>query len=554
MSDIASKSTVPDGDANRIDATSLLQRLPTDNVATARDLGPHKLQGVDDNIMPFVREHGIARSASDHLSVPKQAGATAYVTRPPLPRLLPSLGTVLFCLDLFLMSGAQALVFGVIGERLALGGALDVSLVVALSVLTTLTIFYASGCYQRHTIVDSAVATARVPVALGLGCGVLFLELHYGLAAFFPSAPVFLSVSRCITIVLLAAGISLCAAILARVSFQAMVHRHWFRRRILVIGTGQRALRLRQLLAQNIQGVGSDLHFVSEAIIGGKVHDFPRGLGNPIAVGEHSVDQFARSFAPDEIVVAVDDRRGLALEGLLTCKRLGIPVTDYQTFVERETGRVDLSCLEMSWLVYSNGFRMHAVDVLNKRCADILVSSFLLLVSWPILLVAIVAIWLEGYGHIFFKQERITQDGRRFWLYKLRTMRPDAEKDGAQWASENDPRVTRVGGVLRRTRIDELPQLINVLCGDMSLVGPRPERPIFVEQLSQEVRMYSLRHSVKSGLTGWAQISYPYGASSADALRKLEYDIYYIKNYSLLRDLAIILQTLRVLIWPPGVR
>jgi len=311
---------------------------------------------------------------------------------------------------------------------------------------------------------------------------------------------------------------------------------------------------LRQILAVDTHGLVNDLYFVSESIIGGR-NETPRvELGDTVDYGDKSIDDLARELATDEIVIAVDERRGLALDGLLACKRFGIPVTDYNSFVEREIGRVDLSSLEMSWLVYSNGFRMHAFDIVQKRCLDILVSLFLLFITLPVLLAAMLAIWLEGYPRVFFKQERVTQDGRRFWLYKLRTMRPDAETNGAQWAAENDPRVTRVGALLRRTRIDEIPQLINVLRGDMSLVGPRPERPMFVEQLSRELRMYDLRHSVKSGLTGWAQISYKYGASRSDALRKLEYDLYYIKNYSLLRDLTIILQTFRVLIWPPGVR
>ena len=172
----------------------------------------------------------------------------------------------------------------------------------------------------------------------------------------------------------------------------------------------------------------------------------------------------------------------------------------------------------------------------------------------PVLIGAITSIWIEGHGPIFIRQERITKNGRVFLLYKLRTMRSDAESKGPQWAAERDPRITRVGALLRRCRIDELPQLVNVLCGDMSLVGPRPERPVFVDQLSRSIELYPLRHTFKAGLTGWAQINYPYGASEDDARRKLEYDLYYIKNYNLLRELSIILQTLRVLLWPPGVR
>jgi sugar transferase (PEP-CTERM system associated) len=554
LDEIFPKRTLRDAEMSGTHVPSLSEKLSIGSGALLRDAGRDSPPSVESEFVPFARARGLFRRTPTLRSAPHQAPAHQRGPRQRLPKFWPSLGAVLYVLDLLLMVTAQAVVFGVIRERLALSEVPDVFLVVILSTLTTLTLSYASGCYQPHTLVNHTAATARVPVAIGLGCGVFFLELHYVLAVLLPSHQVFLSISRCITIGLLGAGISLFAAIAARIAFYAMVHRQWFRRRILVVGTGQRALRLCHLMAQDAQGIVNDLQFVSEAIIGGKMESPSAELAGAVVFGEHSIDQLARKLVADEIVVAVDERRGLTLDGLLACKRLGIPVTDYNTFVEREIGRVDLGCLEMSWLVYSNGFRMHAVDVLNKRCVDILVSLFLLFASSPFLLAAIVAIWVEGYEHIWFKQERITQDGRRFWLYKLRTMRPDAESNGAQWASENDPRVTRVGAILRRTRIDEIPQLINVLRGDMSLVGPRPERPMFVAELSQDVRMYNLRHSVKSGLTGWAQISYRYGASRADALRKLEYDLYYIKNYSLLRDLAIILQTLRVLIWPPGVR
>jgi hypothetical protein len=288
MDDIATARTA---DVNGTHDASVSETAAIGNVATTRDLGRNQPQG-DDKIVPFATGGRLARSAIARSSR-TTARAKRRVAQAPLPRLLPSLGAVLCALDLVLMGAAQALVFSIIGERLALGGGLEIFLVIALSVLTATTIFYASGCYQPHALVDSAVASARVPVALGLGCGVLFLELHYGLAALFPSAPVFLSISRCVTIVLLAAGISLCAAILARVLFYAMVHRHWFRRRVLVVGTGQRALRLRQLLTQDAHGIGNDLHFVSEAIIGGKVQDPPAELVNAVAIGELSIDQLA---------------------------------------------------------------------------------------------------------------------------------------------------------------------------------------------------------------------------------------------------------------------
>jgi lipopolysaccharide/colanic/teichoic acid biosynthesis glycosyltransferase len=171
-----------------------------------------------------------------------------------------------------------------------------------------------------------------------------------------------------------------------------------------------------------------------------------------------------------------------------------------------------------------------------------------------VLLVAMALVRLDSPGPVIYRQERVTRGGRIFWLYKLRSMRVDAEKNGAKWADKDDPRVTKVGSFLRRTRIDEIPQLINILKGDMSIVGPRPERPCFVEELSGQLHLYHLRHTVRAGLTGWAQINYHYGASFEDSQRKLEYDLFYIKNFSLLRDWAIMLQTLRVILWPDGVR
>ena len=471
-----------------------------------------------------------------------------------LARSIPNSSAVICALDLFFIGLAQATVFGIIHARLEFAGATQVPMVVALSVVANIAFLYAFGSYRRETLVNRNVAAARLPVALGFAALVFFAALHYGFASLYPLEHVYQSISRCVTIALVGAGISLCGAVVSRITFYAMAHRQWFRRRILVLGTGQRALYLRNLMNHDAHRMVSDLYFVSESCLGAPPPKVEDGLRDAtLATNDMSIDELARTLMIDEVVIAVDERRGISLERLLTCKTSGIPVTGFQTFVERETGHVDLSWLELSWLVYSDGFRMRPIDVLMKRFLDISVSFILLFVSFPVLLGATIAIWLSGQKP-FFQQERVTRDGRRFSLYKLRTMRADAEKNGPQWALVNDARITRVGALLRRTRIDEIPQLINVLRGDMSLVGPRPERPVFVSQLSEEIRMYDLRHTVKSGLTGWAQINYPYGASKIDAERKLEYDLYYIKNYSLLRDISILVQTIRVVFWPQGVR
>jgi exopolysaccharide biosynthesis polyprenyl glycosylphosphotransferase len=211
--------------------------------------------------------------------------------------------------------------------------------------------------------------------------------------------------------------------------------------------------------------------------------------------------------------------------------------------------------MDLTWLLYSEGLQLGALDRILKRGLDISVSLVILVLFAPVLLLAMLAVWVEDGGSVLYRQARVTEGGRVFRILKLRTMRMDAEKGGAVWAAAGDDRVTRTGRFLRRTRLDELPQLINVLMGDMALVGPRPERPEFVEELAPKLPLYRERHAVKAGLTGWAQINYPYGASLDDARSKLSYDLYYVKNFSIFLDLLILLQTLRVVIWPgSGVR
>jgi sugar transferase (PEP-CTERM system associated) len=269
---------------------------------------------------------------------------------------------------------------------------------------------------------------------------------------------------------------------------------------------------------------------------------------------EFGVLEAARAEGVDQIVVAPDERRGMDLTRLLECKKAGFPVMQYLSFVEKEIRRVDLKRMELGWLLYSEGFHFGLMDRVLKRLFDVAASSVVLLLGLPFLIAAIIAIRWEGPGPVLYWQERVTRDGRRFSIVKLRTMRVDAESQGAVWAAAKDARITRVGAILRRSRIDELPQLLNVLKGEMSFVGPRPERPGFVAKLADQIPLYHERHMVKAGLTGWAQINYPYGASIDDARSKLSYDLYYVKNFSILFDVVILLQTLRVVLWPTGVR
>jgi sugar transferase (PEP-CTERM system associated) len=256
--------------------------------------------------------------------------------------------------------------------------------------------------------------------------------------------------------------------------------------------------------------------------------------------------------------VAMEDRRrGFPIRGLLECRLAGVEITELLTFLERETGRVRIDVLNPSWMIFGGGFRRDPLRLFSSRALDLLASLVLLILSLPIMVLTIIAIKLEdGWrAPVFYGQARVGLGGQPFTVLKFRSMRTDAERDGqAQWAQKSDPRITRVGGVIRKLRIDELPQILNVVSGRMSFVGPRPERPQFVDELSQKIPYYVQRHCVKPGITGWAQLCYPYGSSEQDALEKLQYDLYYIKNNTLLFDLAILLQTAEVVFMGKGSR
>ncbi|MFO1421972.1 MAG: TIGR03013 family XrtA/PEP-CTERM system glycosyltransferase, partial [Candidatus Competibacteraceae bacterium] len=232
-------------------------------------------------------------------------------------------------------------------------------------------------------------------------------------------------------------------------------------------------------------------------------------------------------------------------------------ISDFLNFFERETGRIQLDALRPSSMIFSEGFQQALLKRTAKRLFDIVASLLLLALTWPFMCAATLAIWIEsgGRGPILYRQTRVGFKDRLFEVIKFRSMRVDAEKDGVpRWAGKGDSRVTRVGAVLRETRVDELPQLFNVLRGDMSFVGPRPERPQFVAELNRKIPYYSMRHMVNPGITGWAQICYPYGASEQDAREKLQYDLFYIKNYSFFFDVVILLQTVHTILWGAGAR
>ena len=467
-------------------------------------------------------------------------------------RFLPSSRITLAALDLVFMAGSIAALISSVHQRLALETPLQTAAVVVCLVASSFAFAYAAGCYRYDALVNFSTAISRLVVALAVSAVLSLFVIHVLLNFAFDSLA-FRSVSRGLTIVLVGVGAGLFGGMLSRPLFLAMARRHWFRRHILIIGTGTRAHYLRDLFRRSDRRL-AELHYLTESYLGGTPH---RALpGEPIRplTGVHTVEELEARLHIDQVVVAVDDPTDLHFDHLLPWKANGVPVFDFNTFVERETGRVDLKWTESHWLLYSDGFRFGWLDRALKRMMDIAVSASLLLLTLPTLAVIAVAIVFEDFGPVFYRQERVSQGGRTFNIIKFRTMRVDAEKYGAQWASENDPRVTRVGRIMRRTRIDEVPQLLNVLMGHMSMVGPRPERPCFVQELSEQIRLYHLRHCVKAGVTGWAQINYPYGASVEDAGKKLEYDLFYLKHFSVLRDLSIMLQTFRVIVFAHGSR
>ena len=325
--------------------------------------------------------------------------------------------------------------------------------------------------------------------------------------------------------------------------------------RVLVLGAGDKAASIMQRMRRRVDRRGF-------RIVGYISLDTDSGVAideeKRIVLGNRSLLDVARESDVDEIVVAADERRnGIPLNDLLDCKLHGVDVIDLLSFFEREQGKLPLDILRPDWLIYSDGFKRGIVRDVFKRMFDIVASVLILGITWPFMAIAVLAIKIEEGrdAPLLYRQERIGYRGKAFGVFKFRSMRVDAEKAGvAQWATKNDSRVTRVGNIMRRTRIDELPQIFNVLCGDMSFVGPRPERPQFVAELAKEIPYYHERHAVKPGITGWAQVCYPYGASIEDSSQKQEFDLYYIKNHTIFLDMLILCQTAEVVLFGKGAR
>lgn len=353
-------------------------------------------------------------------------------------------------------------------------------------------------------------------------------------------------------IVSLAALSAVVAVMVIRLGFSRFVDDTPLKRRVLVYGSGRSAAAVAGLRRRSDQ---------RGFVLTGFVRPDGEALEVPeerILVPSGELLDLCKALEVDEVVVAMDDRRrAFPIRELLDCRLAGIDVTELLTFLERETGRVRIDVLNPSWLIFGEGFRRGSMRLFTSGAVDILTSLVILVLASPVMLAAALAIKLEDGWHapVFYRQERVGLGGRVFRLLKFRSMRVNAEANGqARWAEKNDPRITRVGAVIRKLRIDELPQILNVLRGDMCFVGPRPERPQFVADLSEHIPYYMQRHCVKPGITGWAQLCYPYGSSQQDALEKLQYDLYYIKNNSLVFDLSILAQTAEVVFLGKGAR
>ena len=327
--------------------------------------------------------------------------------------------------------------------------------------------------------------------------------------------------------------------------------------KIIVIGAGERASIIEKRMRREVDRFGFEL--LGFIPIPGDNRE--EGIQNEKLL-HVKIDENFRNFIADndidEVVIACDQRRGtLPVEILFDCRLRGVEVTDLLDFMERETGQIVVNLMYPSWVIYSNGFNSqnYLRDALEYGMNSLLALTVLLLM-WPFMLITVLVILFEDRGDskasVLYKQERVGINGKLFNIVKFRSMRPDAEKDGAKWATTNDTRVTKVGYFIRKYRIDELPQIINVFRGEMSFIGPRPERPQFVEQLIREIPYYNQRHNVKPGLAGWAQLNYPYGASVEDSMEKLKFDLYYVKHQSLMLDILILIRTVEVVLFGKG--
>jgi sugar transferase (PEP-CTERM system associated) len=455
---------------------------------------------------------------------------------------LPLVGLALVELLLFgcAMLGAVALRLGLILAQVEaeLGPLLPRMLLFAAACSVC---FLAMGLYTTRQRVDI--------LGIGLRIAIATVVAVLATAAMFYIIPA-VEIGR--GVLGIAAALAVAGSIVVRTVSSRLMDIQGMKKRVLVYGhSAQMAafMRMRRRsdrLGYHLVGV---VHHTGDEInaLGETVFEAPQGL-----------KALCQQLDVDELVVALQDRRqAFPVKELMQCRLAGIAVIEFITFMERETGRIQLDLLNPSWIIYGEGFRRDGVRLFTARALDFFASGVLVLATSPVMLLAMLAIWLEDGrkgGGIFYRQNRVGYEGRIFPLTKFRSMRMDAEANGAQWAQKDDPRVTRVGAFMRKTRIDEIPQLLNVLKGHMGFVGPRPERPEFVAELEAKIPFYAYRHSVKPGITGWAQLCYPYGSSIEDAKQKLQYDLYYVKNHTLFLDLVVLMETVGVVLTGKGAR
>jgi sugar transferase (PEP-CTERM system associated) len=333
-----------------------------------------------------------------------------------------------------------------------------------------------------------------------------------------------------------------------RIAFDGLTRDRRLEQRVLILGTGP----LARLVARQIKSQRDFAYHIVGCVTESRDADL-EGLDLPLLGTSADVSLLVLRHQIDRVIVSLSDRRGhLPIQELLRAKLSGVRIEDAATTYERISGKILTDGLAPSWLIFSDGFQASRVTRVAKRLIDIVLAAVGLVLATPLMLLTAIAVWLDSPGPILYRQVRVGENDRLFTLMKFRSMRSDAERGKPIWATNNDERVTRVGRAIRLTRLDELPQLLNVLRGDMSFVGPRPERPYFVQRLAAEIPFYAERHTVKPGVTGWAQVKYRYGSSVEDAMEKLRYDLYYIKHLSIGFDLTIAIDTVKVILVAKG--
>ncbi len=442
---------------------------------------------------------------------------------------------------LSLFAASSIRFYDVGGIQYAKGELLSIQASSILTAILVVLVMLAMGLYQaqrREVIwnVLNRITTAFIVASLVLSIiFFMFPDMYFGRGLF-----------------VLTLFISFVGIVIARVIFESWVDKHTMNKKVLVLGVGEKAEWVNNLRRKADQRGVSIVGFFSPGSEDVRVDE------DRVISTELSLDEFVLQNGVEEIIVAMGERRQkFPAKELINCRLSGVSVIELPTFLEKQMSRVYVELLDPSWIIFSDGFRQNALKSIGTRTFDIFASLLMLIATMPLLLGGALAIMIEskGRGTLFYKQNRVGQGNKIFELLKFRSMCENAEAGtGAKWASANDSRITRVGKVLRKYRIDELPQLINILKGEMSLVGPRPERPEFVTQLSEKIPFYSERHRVKPGLAGWAQMRYPYGSTEDDAVEKLKYDLYYVKNSSLIFNLAILMQTAEIVLWGKGAR